>query len=373
MEFTPRISVQQGLDLLAERLNKIISAKMAPQLNGLPWTVILQELDRAKGHVGREYFATDLQAQLRMLTERLGNMGYPFDTPARIVSTLGSELRIVRNRWAHQDAFDVMDAWRTQDFIVRLLEYFQDADGIAAAHKLQTEALDGVIAQRGNVPQPRPVEPAPAVQEETPQDTVPEELVVPDAEMFVREDTEQTPTIGAERQEFEPWTTVTVGEPEMLDNMRKVANKELVRATAVEVAEFEGPVHMDRLTRLVAGSFGVLRLHNSRQTKLSRQIRQSGLLIDEYRFAWPSTILREDWREFRPNDSTVLRDFTQISPHEVANAAAFILKSHPDLTRDELEFQTLKTFGRKRRTQDIRAHLDTALNLLRARSGLVAV
>src|SRR3712207_7970343 len=41
----------------------------------------------------KTYAATDLQAQLKMLTERLGELGFPFDNHTRVVTTLGNELR----------------------------------------------------------------------------------------------------------------------------------------------------------------------------------------------------------------------------------------------------------------------------------------
>lgn len=60
-------------------------------------------------------------------------LGFPFDDHTRLVSTLGNELRIVRNRWAHHDELTALDAWRAHDFTVRLLEHFGDAQGVASA------------------------------------------------------------------------------------------------------------------------------------------------------------------------------------------------------------------------------------------------
>src|SRR5262249_40569237 len=44
------------------------------------------------------------------------------------------------------------------------------------------------------------------------------------------------------------------------------------------------------------------------------------LVVDDDAFIWPSDIDPDTWDEFRPNDSTVKRPFTDISPVEIANA-----------------------------------------------------
>ncbi|HEX2290623.1 MAG TPA: Swt1 family HEPN domain-containing protein, partial [Pseudonocardiaceae bacterium] len=81
------------------------------------------------GKPPKHHSATDLQAQLKMLTRRLGSMGFPFDVNKQTAGTLGRELTIVRNARAHGDPLTRLDAWRAHDFCVRLLEYFGDAEG----------------------------------------------------------------------------------------------------------------------------------------------------------------------------------------------------------------------------------------------------
>lgn len=103
MTFDARHSVDQSLHHLAQRLDPIIGTKLAPSLSGFPWPTVLSELDKMKGKPPKSYSAADLQSQLRVITERLGKLGFPFDDHTRLVTTLGNELRIVRNRWAHHD------------------------------------------------------------------------------------------------------------------------------------------------------------------------------------------------------------------------------------------------------------------------------
>ncbi|WP_274993077.1 DUF3320 domain-containing protein [Promicromonospora iranensis] len=363
----PRESVRFGLDHLAIRLDPIIGQGLAADLNGLPWTVVLTELDRSRGKQPRDYNAKDVQCQLRMLSERLGNLGYPFDNHARLVSTLANELRIVRNAEKHYDELTTMDAWRAHDTCVRLLTHFEDVPGAEVAASFRDEAIAAVVAESGT-----PVSPvahndalgAVKVEEVLPEPidgaNVDDEYVAPSEDVLTRADGNDTPTIGTERSMFEPWVPVVVGEVGMLDNVARKVNKDRVRAVATEIAEFEGPIHIDRLITLVAASFEVPRLTTKRRQKVDRQVRQLDLYLDADLFLWPSSIDRDSWTEFRPNISTTNREFLHISPVEIANASRFIEKRSPAITSDELDVDTLRTFGRKRRTKAVATHLESA-------------
>lgn len=360
MGFDARYSVDQGLHHLSQRLDPIIGAKLAPSLGGLPWPAVLSELDKMRGKPPKSYVATDLQSQLRAITERLGNLGFPFDDHTRLVSALGSELRIVRNRWAHHDELTTLDAWRAHDFAVRLLEHFGDAEGVEGASMLRDDAFHALAEEKGVAVHVAPdvTEPVAAPK------PVATDVVRPDAVVLTRTDSTSTPTIGSDRFEFEPWTVVPVGDVSVLDDLPKKVAKEKVRAVATEIAEFEGPIHIDRLAQLTAASFGVQRLWPAREKKLTYQIRQAGLLVDDDKFVWPSDLDPSKWGEFRPSDSTVDRPFTEISPVEIANAMRFLKRRNPGLDDAELDRAALQTFGRKKRTKQFAAHLAKAGALL---------
>lgn len=67
MTFKPNLSVKEGLDHLAKQLDPIIANRLAADLGGHPWTVVLEILDQKKGFtIGYQYWTHDLQAQLRM-------------------------------------------------------------------------------------------------------------------------------------------------------------------------------------------------------------------------------------------------------------------------------------------------------------------
>ncbi|HCB07825.1 MAG TPA: Swt1 family HEPN domain-containing protein [Nocardioides sp.] len=366
MTFDARNSVDKGLHHLAGRLDPIIGARLAPSLGGLPWPTILTEIDKMRGKPPKSYAATDLQSQLKAITERLGNLGFPFDDHTRLVSALGSELRIVRNRWAHHDELTTLDAWRAHDFAVRLLEHFGDREGVAGASSLRDGAFDALAEEKGVAAHPASAEPEQALVSPVPPVDVRAvaDVVRPDPVVLTRSDAASTPTIGAERFEFESWTVVPVGDVAVLDDLPKKAAKEKVRAVATEIAGFEGPIHIDRLAQLTAASFGVQRLWSAREKKLTYQIRQTGLLVDDDKFVWPTDLDPKTWDEFRPNDSTVDRPFTQISPIEIANAMRLLRSGTPHLSTIDLDAATLRTFGRKRKTKQFAAHLSKARALV---------
>ncbi|MEV0947547.1 DUF3320 domain-containing protein [Rhodococcus sp. NPDC049939] len=368
MTFNPKLSVSEGLDHLAERLDPIIAARFAAELPQQPWTVILAHLDKVAGKPARNYSTTDLQTQLKMFTRRLGKFGFPFDDNRQTVSTLGRELTIVRNARAHGDPFARLDAWRAHDYCVRLLDYFADTDGLVKATALRQEALLAYVKEQGIAPEPadasRSTSPAAATELEqqstqtTPKDEP--EVVTPDQAVFTREPTVEHSVVGNSRLPFEPWEPVPVGDVSVLDALPKKIAKEKIRSVATEIVEFEGPVHLERLTQLTAASFGVRRLWSAREKKLVYQIKQTGLLVDDDKFVWPEGTHPQEWTEFRPNSSQADRPFLHISPVEIANAMAFLGKRNPGISDADLDVATLQTFGRKRRTKQIIAHLAKA-------------
>lgn len=369
LTFKANLSVKEALDHLADRLGPLIGGRLRDDLGGHPWTVVLDIVDEKKGFSSPgKYSTSDLQAQLRMLTERLGSLGFPFDDKQRSVSTLGSELRIVRNQMAHMHKFSIEEAFRANDFCVRLLDQFGDAEGLAEATRIRHAALVALAAEAGVseraaadklVPPPlvSPTDDDAASRLSGDEHGSDLEVVTPDPAVLTREPS----VIGDQRLSFEPWTVVQVGGVEVLDDLPKKTAKEKVRAAAVEIATYEGPIHIDRLVQLTGQSFGLQRVRASREKKLAYQIRQAGLHVDVDDFVWPEEIDPTTWNEFRPNDSTVDRPFLFISPIEIANAAKLIRTQRQDIDIDDLAVAVLQTFGRKRRTKQITRHLTSAI------------
>ena len=350
---SPTAAVSELLSALTQRLDPLIGARLATHLggtNGLPWTTILAELDRVKGRSRHSYSRTDLQSQLRMLTERLGSLGYPFDDNLRQVSTVANELRIMRNRWAHNDELSDLDAVRTADYSVRLLTLLGDRTGAAEAKSRRTALITAYATKTGLTAPALTPDPAPAAAPR------PGNTDAASSTGDVSGD--------ADRYEYEPWEVVPAGGPEVIDALPKKDAKMRVRGVAAEIAEFEGPLSLDRLVTLTVRSFGMSRSGTKKKQQIARQLRQLDLIVDADDFVWPTDIDPATWREFRPNALDADRDFTDISPVEIANAWRIIATRHPDATDEEIRRSVMNTFGIKRSGAKITAHLARAEALL---------
>lgn len=128
-----------ALDILAEALEPFIARVLVPHLpDGMTdWTAILRVKD---GVAGKEYLPNDPQVQLRVLTESLGALRYPFsEVLSRAEQNLAGELRAVRDSWAHRKPFSPDDAYRALDTTERLLRAIGAAP---AADKIKRSRLD---------------------------------------------------------------------------------------------------------------------------------------------------------------------------------------------------------------------------------------
>lgn len=359
-------SLGKIIDLLSLHLPPYIEGVLAPHLNRVDWPLLLTELDRAKGKYPKTYSSTDLQAQLRVMTERLGPFGYPFSDPTRQISTMASELRVTRNRWAHNEASDWFDVFRAADTAVRLFSFIGDTAGRDRAEDFRGSALGELT---GALKLPKSDESARLAAErraEVPEDA---DLTVVPSESMTHRAVVDTPLLGDSRLPFEPWPVTVIGDRSVLDALPKKWAKERVRALIAEIVEAEGPVLDDRLATLVLRSFGLERTYTARKKKIIRQASASGFHLDKAKFLWPADMDPANWTEFRPNDGATDRPFTEISPREIGNAAVAVVEQKSRLTRPELDAEVLSTFGRKRRTKAFLKHLEsgyqTAVDLSR--------
>jgi predicted AAA+ superfamily ATPase len=133
--------ISRGLDLLAEGLEPFIARVLAPHVpQGQDWTWLLASRDAVNGVTGKTYSRTDPQNQLRVLTERLGSLGFPFGPQlSRAEQNLAGELRGVRDTWAHRGSFSPDDAYRALDTMERLL---RAAGAVTQADQVKVIRLD---------------------------------------------------------------------------------------------------------------------------------------------------------------------------------------------------------------------------------------
>jgi hypothetical protein len=165
----------------------------------------------------------------------------------------------MRNRWAHNDQLSDMDAIRTADHAVRLLTLLGDTDGAAKAKVRRTELIAAYATKTGvtaTIPAPAP-DPTPIAVASSPEPSLDSPAV-----------------IGTERFEYEPWEVVEAGGPEVIDALPKKDAKMQVRGVAAEIAEFEGPVSLDRLVTLTVRSFGMTRCGVRKKRQIARHPRR---------------------------------------------------------------------------------------------------
>ena len=115
-----RARIAAAIDILSGALGPWIAKTLAPRLPaGASWTQLLAAKD---ARPDKQYRADDLQCQLRILTERIGELGFPFSgVLSRGEQNLAGELRDVRNAWAHNAPFNADDTYRALDTAERLL------------------------------------------------------------------------------------------------------------------------------------------------------------------------------------------------------------------------------------------------------------
>lgn len=360
--------VQTALQLLAKSLDPYIEKVLGPHLGSeLHWTDILHQLDKIKGKSPKIYSHTDVQPQLRIVTERLGALGYPFSAndPQRLMSIYGSELRLIRNRWAHGDGFSAMEAMRATDTVFIVLTHIGDKEAAAAAADLRSSVIKELVSPpsaESTLDEDETVDVLDAVEKPEPsEEPEPIEHYEAPSERF-----------SGVRTIFEPWDIVVTGDVETLDNLPKKTAKESVRATIEEIVDLEGPIHRDRLTKLVGYTYGLGKVHEARAKKIVSQINGSACFTDKEKFVWPADTDPQEWKIYRTSPLGDSRAFMQISPLEIANAAADILKRKGVTPAHELRTLVLKTFGRGKATKGLSAHFDKAVESACAR-GLVSI
>lgn len=167
---------------------------------------------------------------------------------------------------------------------------------------------------------------------------------------------------------FTPWSPAAVGERSVLDELDRPAAADRVRAVVADVVAVEAPIELKRLTRLVAGSFGLERVRQERHEAILALLPRDVQVDRVDGFAWPSHRHRRSWRGYRVSDDAANRPLPHIPLTEIANAME-AARARLDLAWDteELLRATLAVFGAKRLTDGAWSRLDEARRLARNR------
>ncbi|MGD8201366.1 Swt1 family HEPN domain-containing protein [Ornithinimicrobium sp. W1679] len=153
MATSNRERIGHMLNALSPALRDFISRTIDPELaEGQSWVSLVAARDLKKGIEGKEYSEDDPQVQLRMLTENIPHQvkpgWYPFDgVLSRVHQSYASELRDVRNDWAHHKSFSDDDAYRALDTAERLLSAIGAGEAAADVGRIRTN-LRRVTADR---------------------------------------------------------------------------------------------------------------------------------------------------------------------------------------------------------------------------------
>ncbi|WP_426989911.1 DUF3320 domain-containing protein [Pseudarthrobacter sp. Y6] len=228
-------------------------------------------------------------------------------------------------------------------------------------------------------------EAAPDVLEEPAAEPAPREVAVPrasDEELYAEPAEDVTDILGtlplfdeirkpavppsstsvvSEVDTYEPWPVQTFGTTDVLDNLHSRRSIAAVRDAISAVVAAEGPVHQDRLAKLVCAAFGLNKVNGQRSHSVLRLVEPSTHVIDDDGFVWDAAMDRGSWRVFRPNGTDIVRKPEHISVVELKNAMVDIVGVNGGIAVDELQRETIQTFGGKRRTAGIIARLNEGL------------
>ena len=119
MALSNRDRIGRGFETLATGLAPFVNERMGAAAPDGNWTALLEARDEEKNGVKRTYDANDPSVQLRTITDDWRVYSRHL---SRSQQSLASELREVRNRWAHNDSFSVDDTYRALDTMERLLQ-----------------------------------------------------------------------------------------------------------------------------------------------------------------------------------------------------------------------------------------------------------
>lgn len=143
MALSNRDRIGQMLDAMSPALEEFIDGVLTPHLSPEhDWTQLVELKDAKNDIRGKTYSPSDPQVQLRMLTENIPHQvkpgWYPFSGVLnQVQKSYASELRDVRNNWAHRTSFSDDDAYRALDTAERLLKSIGAADSAAEVSKIR--------------------------------------------------------------------------------------------------------------------------------------------------------------------------------------------------------------------------------------------
>jgi hypothetical protein len=143
------------------------------------------------------------------------------------------------------------------------------------------------------------------------------------------------------------------------------ANLDRVRAVMAAGVDLEGPVHVERLVRLVAELFGIRRLTAEKQRMLMTALPRDRMATENGTVLWPAGVDPESYLQYRPSGPSE-RALAHVPAVEIGNAMVPTVRRSMGIDREELLRTAMRVFGSERLTVQVRermeAGLDSAIN-----------
>jgi hypothetical protein len=164
-------------------------------------------------------------------------------------------------------------------------------------------------------------------------------------------------------QPFREYVPRTLGDVSALDQISIAAPSASPRVNAAiaEVIQAEGPIHRDRLARLVGNSFGLNRVSSDRRQTIQRLVAADFRRTADESFFWPAGVDPETWRVVRCPAQGISRPIEEVCLIEIGNAMIVVTQQAGGSGEEELKREALNLLGGRRITEIVELRLKAAL------------
>lgn len=161
---------------------------------------------------------------------------------------------------------------------------------------------------------------------------------------------------------YREWVTRIAGDVGVLDQLPRPSAKSHVQTVIQDVIDAEAPIQRDRLTKVVAGAFGLNRVSEDRRRAIQRVVPPEQQPRNGEDFYWPSGVDSESWRIVRRPTTGTSRPLEEVSLVEIGNAMLVVAEESGGAEREELKREALAIFGGRRLTPAVDGRLDQAID-----------
>lgn len=162
-------------------------------------------------------------------------------------------------------------------------------------------------------------------------------------------------------RDYVEWTPGRLGDRSVLDDLPHPTASRRVAGAAGDAIEAEGPIHPDRLARLVANAFDLRRVSEDRKESILRAIGAHHKPGVADGFYWPRSMDPGQWALARVPAPGQARPIEEIALRELANSMRIVAEETGGMCEDDMMVAALNLFGGRRRTDAVRARLSAGL------------